>query len=78
MDRPSMMLACRQTRFRLQDATLHPPALSPDDGDGAEIPWVLLDRHAYVAERRNATTAFSETWRGHRIQVTLFRSFLSG
>ncbi|KAG2562955.1 hypothetical protein PVAP13_8KG319100 [Panicum virgatum] len=48
------------TRFRLQDATLHPPALSPDDGC------------AYVAERRNATTAFSETWSGHRIQVTLF------
>jgi len=32
---------------------------------------VVLDNQAYVAERRNNTTAFSETWRGEQIQVTL-------
>ncbi|TVU19576.1 hypothetical protein EJB05_35732, partial [Eragrostis curvula] len=58
---------------RLQNATLHPPALSPndDDDDGAEIPWVLLEERAYVADSRNATTAFSTTWDNKDIQVTL-------
>ncbi|KAK3138668.1 hypothetical protein QOZ80_5AG0371870 [Eleusine coracana subsp. coracana] len=55
--------------LRLQSATLHPPALPPDDDD-AEIPWVLLDKLAYVADCENATTAFSTTFDNKRIQVT--------
>ncbi|KAK3135468.1 hypothetical protein QOZ80_5BG0419290 [Eleusine coracana subsp. coracana] len=54
--------------LRLQDATLHPPVLSPDDDD-AEIPWVLLDKLAYVADCENATTAFSTTFDNKRIQA---------
>jgi hypothetical protein len=45
-------------------ATLHLPALPPDD---AENPLVLLDEHAYVAYRRNATTASSTTWEEYNI-----------
>ncbi|KAK3135470.1 hypothetical protein QOZ80_5BG0419320 [Eleusine coracana subsp. coracana] len=63
------MATGRQTQFRLPDATLHPPALSPDDDD-AEIPWVLLDQRAYVADCTNATTAASTTWDNKPIQVT--------
>lgn len=62
------MASTRQT-LRLQNATLHPPALSPDDDD-AEIPWVLLDERAYVADCTNDTTAESTTWDNKRIQVT--------
>ncbi|TVU36670.1 hypothetical protein EJB05_18614, partial [Eragrostis curvula] len=61
----------RQHSFSLPDATLRPPALAPDNDDGAEIPWVLLEDYAYVAELYNATTAESTTWDGKRIQVTL-------
>ncbi|CAL4929115.1 unnamed protein product [Urochloa decumbens] len=74
MDPPipaALMLSMPQTRFRVQDASLRPPDLAPDD-EGADIPWVLLDGLAYVAERNNATTAFAKTWDGHQIQVTLF------
>ncbi|CAL4937690.1 unnamed protein product [Urochloa decumbens] len=74
MDPPipaALMLSMPQTRFGVQDASLRPPDLAPDD-DGADIPWVLLDGLAYVAERNNATTAFAKTWDGHQIQVTLF------
>ncbi|KAL6648235.1 hypothetical protein ACP70R_012459 [Stipagrostis hirtigluma subsp. patula] len=55
--------------FTLQKATLNPPALPPGDDD-AGIPWVLLDEHAYVAERHNATTAVSTTWNDKKVQVT--------
>ncbi|CAN6225379.1 unnamed protein product [Urochloa humidicola] len=58
--------------WRLEPSTLHPPVLSADDVAAAEeiLPWVLLELKAYVAKRDNATTAFSRTWDGKRIQVT--------
>uniref|UniRef100_K4A146 DUF1618 domain-containing protein n=1 Tax=Setaria italica TaxID=4555 RepID=K4A146_SETIT len=61
------------TDRRLYPSTLHPPDLSADDDAGAEenLPWFLLELKAYVAKRDNATTAFSRTWDGKRIQVTL-------
>ncbi|RCV12845.1 hypothetical protein SETIT_2G300400v2 [Setaria italica] len=34
------------------------------------LPWLLLELKAYVAKYGNATTAFSSTWDGKRIQVT--------
>lgn len=58
----------------VRKASLHPPALD-GDGDaqghgGEEIPWVLLEDTAYVADRRNATTAYTHTRSGAQIQVT--------
>ncbi|CAL5043588.1 unnamed protein product [Urochloa decumbens] len=52
--------------------SLNPPALSGDDAAAAEekIPWVLLERDAYVAKHDNATTAFALTCNGKPIQVT--------
>jgi hypothetical protein len=61
------MATRRQSFIRLQNATLHLPALRPDD---AEMPWLLLDEHAYVTDSPNATTA-STTWDDKDIQVTL-------
>ncbi|CAL5086951.1 unnamed protein product [Urochloa decumbens] len=58
--------------WRLEPSTLDPPALSADDAAASEerLPLVLLELKAYVAKRDNATTAFSTTWDGQRIQVT--------
>jgi hypothetical protein len=58
--------------WRLEPSTLHPPALSADDAaaDEESLPWALLELKAYVAKCDNATTAFSSTWDGKRIQVT--------
>ncbi|CAL5052092.1 unnamed protein product [Urochloa decumbens] len=52
--------------------SLNPPALSGDDAAAAEekLPWVLLERDAYVAKHDNATTAFALTCNGKPIQVT--------
>lgn len=62
--------------INLHKATLHPPALwrrpEDDDDDTAGIPWVLLDLEAYVADHRNATTAYSCSESGKEIQVTFF------
>lgn len=62
--------------IKQEKATLHPPALwrRPEDDDDAAvaIPWVLLDLEAYVADHRNATTAFSHSESGKEIQVTFF------
>ncbi|CAL4977355.1 unnamed protein product [Urochloa decumbens] len=57
---------------RLQDGSLHPPDLDDDNAEvEGEIPWVLLEDRAYVADRRNATTATSDSNRfGAEIQVT--------
>ncbi|CAL4977496.1 unnamed protein product [Urochloa decumbens] len=57
---------------RLQDGSLRPPVLDDDNAEGeGEIPWVLLEDRAYVADRRNATTATSDSNRfGAEIQVT--------
>jgi hypothetical protein len=60
------------TNRRLYPSTLHPPVLSADEAAAEEsLPWFLLELKAYVAKRDNATTAFSRTWDGKRIQVTL-------
>ncbi|TVU28178.1 hypothetical protein EJB05_19687, partial [Eragrostis curvula] len=58
----------------LPKATFHPPALSTDvEADGATaLPWVLLETQAYVADRRNATTACTVSRCGKtEVQVTL-------
>jgi hypothetical protein len=44
--------------YRLSKESLHPPAVVA--GDEEEIPWVLIENEAY-ADRRNSTTAFSES-----------------
>ncbi|RCV20998.1 LOW QUALITY PROTEIN: hypothetical protein SETIT_4G103700v2, partial [Setaria italica] len=56
----------------LYPSSLNPPALSADDAAAAQekLPWVLLERKAYVAKRNNATTAFSVTCNGKPIQAT--------
>ncbi|TVU44842.1 hypothetical protein EJB05_04303 [Eragrostis curvula] len=52
-------------------ASLHPPAVSLDDDDDAsEIPWVLLEEKAYVADCSNDTTASSYSKCGKLIQAT--------
>ncbi|KAK3134135.1 hypothetical protein QOZ80_6AG0545400 [Eleusine coracana subsp. coracana] len=58
----------RKYPIKLHDATWHPPTFSPDDV--AEIPWVLLERQAYVADRINATTAYTRSRCGNQVQVT--------
>ncbi|CAL4909571.1 unnamed protein product [Urochloa decumbens] len=62
--------------IHLQKGTLHPPVLwrRPEDDDDAAagIPWVLLDLEAYVADHRNATTAYSLSESAKEIQVTFF------
>ncbi|KAG2610996.1 hypothetical protein PVAP13_4KG119000 [Panicum virgatum] len=56
----------------LHPSSAHPPALSADDAAAAQenLPFVLVELKAYVAKRDNATTAFSETCDGKKIQVT--------
>jgi hypothetical protein len=60
----------------LHSNSLHPPTLSDTDDDAAtleNLPYILLELEAYVTERDNAaTTAFSTTCDGKRVQVTLF------
>uniref|UniRef100_A0A0E0EUV7 DUF1618 domain-containing protein n=1 Tax=Oryza meridionalis TaxID=40149 RepID=A0A0E0EUV7_9ORYZ len=52
--------------------TLHPPCHGGDPSDADHPPeWVLLDVRAYVADRRNATTATARLGNGHAIQVTI-------
>ncbi|KAL6838752.1 hypothetical protein ACP4OV_031466 [Aristida adscensionis] len=52
--------------------SVHPP--SPTHGDAADPSpsWAILDFHAYVADRRNSTTAACKTSDGDAIQVTVF------
>jgi hypothetical protein len=43
----------------------------PPDGGGAPPPsWVLLDLHAYVADRENVTSAYGTMSNGEAIRVT--------
>lgn len=59
--------------YRLSKQSFHPPAVvSPDAGDEDEIPWILIENEAYVADRRNSTTAFSDCRCDGQVQVTLF------
>ncbi|EAZ10064.1 hypothetical protein OsI_32368 [Oryza sativa Indica Group] len=52
--------------------TLRPPCHGGDPSDADHPPeWVLLDFRAYVADRRNATTATARLGNGHAIQVTI-------
>ncbi|CAN6340856.1 unnamed protein product [Urochloa humidicola] len=57
----------------LYEASLHPPALDAGgDEDEADIPSVLLEYNAYVADRRNDTTAVAKSRCGREIQVSFF------
>ncbi|KAF8662331.1 hypothetical protein HU200_056542 [Digitaria exilis] len=64
----------RNDRISLLEESFHPPALDAGrDGDeGEEIPSVLLEYKAYVADHRNNTTALAYSRCGREIQVTLF------
>jgi len=58
--------------YRLRKQRFHPPAVDAvDAGDEAEIPWILIENLAYVADRRNSTTAFSDWRYDGQVQVTL-------
>jgi len=46
--------------MQVRKASLHPPALYGEEIQ-IQIPWVLLEDTAYVADRRNATTAYTDT-----------------
>jgi hypothetical protein len=60
------------------DDTFHPGSLHPptygdaDRADSTRPVWILLDFHAYFADRRNATTAACKTRNCKEIQVTFF------
>ncbi|CAL4893218.1 unnamed protein product [Urochloa decumbens] len=56
--------------IRLKKASLHPPPALDTGGD--IIPWALLEYKAYVADRRNDTTAVAESRCGREIQVSFF------
>jgi hypothetical protein len=59
----------------LYEASFHPPdldATAGDDGEEEGIPSVLLEFKAYVADRRNGTTAYAYSRCGREVQVTLF------
>ncbi|KAJ1284026.1 hypothetical protein BS78_03G172200 [Paspalum vaginatum] len=52
--------------------TLRPPCHGEDPTDADHtLPWILLDVRAYIADRRNATTACTELNDGHQIQITV-------
>jgi hypothetical protein len=55
----------------LDKRSLHPPALDAGD-DEDEIPSVLLEYNAYVADRRNDTTAVAHSTCGREVQVSFF------
>ncbi|CAN6202854.1 unnamed protein product [Urochloa humidicola] len=55
--------------IKLKKASLHPP---PAPDTGGDIPWVLLEYKAYVADRRNDTTAVADSSCGREVQVSLF------
>ncbi|TVU16337.1 hypothetical protein EJB05_39895 [Eragrostis curvula] len=60
------------TSDNFNDDSLHPPALdhqSPDEA-GCPLSWAMLDARAYIADRRNTTTAYGRTSTGVEIQVT--------
>ncbi|CAN6269429.1 unnamed protein product [Urochloa humidicola] len=54
------------------DASLRPPAHDhyPPDEAGAPGSCAVLDVRAYIADRRNATTAYGRMSNGGEIQVT--------
>jgi hypothetical protein len=56
----------------LYEASFHPPALDAGGDDEEGIPSVLLEFKAYVADRRNETTAVADSSCGREIQVTFF------
>ncbi|RCV31607.1 hypothetical protein SETIT_6G191300v2 [Setaria italica] len=60
-----------RSRLRLKDASLHPPSLPTTTAPPGSPGCSSTGKLAYVADLRNATTASSETWEGHEIQVTL-------
>uniref|UniRef100_A0A0E0QUZ4 Uncharacterized protein n=1 Tax=Oryza rufipogon TaxID=4529 RepID=A0A0E0QUZ4_ORYRU len=56
---------------RTKHLTLSPP--SSHGGDAADhrpLPWILLDVRAYIADRRNSTTATIVLSNGRKIQIT--------
>uniref|UniRef100_A0A0E0INI2 DUF1618 domain-containing protein n=1 Tax=Oryza nivara TaxID=4536 RepID=A0A0E0INI2_ORYNI len=56
---------------RTKHLTLCPP--SSHGGDAADhgpLPWILLDVRAYIADRRNSTTATIVLSNGRKIQIT--------
>ncbi|CAL5025207.1 unnamed protein product [Urochloa decumbens] len=59
-------------RRNFLDASLRPPAHDhqPPDEAGAPASCAVLDIRAYIAHRRNATTAYGRIINGHEIQVT--------
>ncbi|RLN12009.1 hypothetical protein C2845_PM09G00260 [Panicum miliaceum] len=65
-------MAFSKGMMKLNKASLHPPALLDAGDDEEEIPWVLLEYKAYVADRRNDTTAVAYSRCGREIQVSFF------
>nr|CAB3500658.1 unnamed protein product [Digitaria exilis] len=60
-----------KTRVPSIHPSLCPPAHGyPPDADDPSPSWVLLDMHAYVADRENATSAYGELSNGEAIRVT--------
>ncbi|XP_052168715.1 uncharacterized protein LOC127785319 [Oryza glaberrima] len=60
--------------WKTKHLTLRPPCHGggDGDGDGGHPDWILLDVQAYIADRRNATTATAMLSNGgHQIQVTI-------
>ncbi|BAF25816.2 Os09g0557300 [Oryza sativa Japonica Group] len=58
---------------KTEHLTLRPPCHGGDPLDAHQpLPWILLDVRAYIADRRNATTAAADLGNGHRIEITIF------
>jgi hypothetical protein len=64
-------MSIRKDLIRLKKQSLNPPALDTGD-DEQEIPSVLLEYNAYVADRRNGTTAVAHSRCGREVQVSFF------
>ncbi|KAK3149231.1 hypothetical protein QOZ80_3AG0214690 [Eleusine coracana subsp. coracana] len=65
---------CCPSVIRLKNSSLHPPDIASPDPTAAaseEIPWVLLEEKAYVADRVNDTTASTDSRCGKQIQATI-------
>ncbi|EEE67675.1 hypothetical protein OsJ_25313 [Oryza sativa Japonica Group] len=53
---------------RTEHLTLRPPCHGGDPLDAHQpLPWILLDVRAYIADRRNSTTAAADLGNGHHL-----------
>lgn len=56
----------RSTTATMDEQHRHPTC----EAGGGPLSWAILDTHGYIADRRNASTAYGRTSTGGKVQVT--------